>query len=71
MSPLEALQSATLRAAELFRIADRTGTLEVGKEADVIAVAGNPLHDIRTIQDVVLVISNGRIGLNRLPFAKP
>ena len=70
LSPLEALQSATLRAAELFRIEDRTGSLEVGKEADVIAVVGNPLQDIRTIQDVVLVISNGRVGLNRLPFAK-
>ena len=70
LSPLQALQAATVRAAELFRIEDRTGSLEVGKEADVIAVVGNPLEDIRTIQDVVLVISNGRVGLNRLPFAK-
>jgi len=70
LSPLQALQAATVRAAELFRIGDQTGSLEVGKEADVIAVVGNPLEDIRTIQDVVLVISNGRVGLNRLPFAK-
>jgi imidazolonepropionase-like amidohydrolase len=70
MTPLEAVQSATIRAAELFEIADRTGVLEPGLEADVIVVSGNPLDDIRFVQDIVLVVSNGRVGLNRLPFAR-
>jgi len=68
MSPLEGLQSATTTPAELFGIEDRAGVIEVGYEADLIAVAGNPLDDIVALQDVVLVISNGRVGLERIPF---
>ena len=56
--------------AELLQISDRTGTITVGKEADLIGVPDNPLEDIRAVQDVVLVISNGLIALNRLPFEK-
>lgn len=70
MTPLEAIQSATLRAAELLRIEKETGAIEPGLEADLIVVENNPLEDIRVIQDVLVVISNGRIGLKRLPFAK-
>ena len=70
MSPIEAIRSATSLAAELFQIDDRTGSLEVGKEADLIAIEGNPLEDVRFIQDVLLVVSNGRVGLNRMPFKK-
>jgi imidazolonepropionase-like amidohydrolase len=70
MTPLEAIQSATLRAAELLRIDKETGAVEPGLEADLIVVERNPLDDIRVIQDVLIVISNGRMGLNRLPFAK-
>ncbi len=69
MSPLEAIQSATLVAAELFRIESRTGAIEPGLEADLIVVQGNPLEDIVALQDVVVVISNGRVAMNRLPFA--
>lgn len=69
MSPLEAIQSATLVAAELFRIESRTGAVEPGLEADLIVVQGNPLEDIVALQDVVVVISNGRVAMNRLPFA--
>jgi imidazolonepropionase-like amidohydrolase len=69
MSPLEAIQSATLVAAELFRIENRTGAVEPGLEADLIVVQGNPLEDIVALQDVVVVISNGRVAMNRLPFA--
>ena len=66
LSPIEAIQSATLRAAQLLQIEDRTGTIQAGKEADLIAVEGNPLEDIGALQDVLLVISNGRIALDRL-----
>jgi imidazolonepropionase-like amidohydrolase len=70
MSPLEAIQSATIVGAELLHIEDTTGAIEVGLEADLIAVEGNPLEDVRVIQDVLVVINNGRVGMNRLPFKR-
>jgi len=70
MSPLEAIQSGTVRAAELFGLEKETGALEPGLEADLIVIEKNPLEDIRVIQDVILVISNGRIALKRLPFGR-
>lgn len=70
MTPLQALQSATLVAAELFQIEKKTGAIEPGLEADLIVVEENPLEDVRNLQDVLLVVSNGRVGLNRMPFAK-
>jgi imidazolonepropionase-like amidohydrolase len=68
MTELEAIQSATVVAAELLQLKDKTGVVEVGMEADLIIVEGNPLEDIRVIQDVLVVVSNGRVAMNRLPF---
>jgi imidazolonepropionase-like amidohydrolase len=70
MSPLEAIQSGTIRAAELFGMEKETGALEPGLEADLVVIEKNPLEDIRVIQDIILVISNGRVGLKRLPFGR-
>ena len=70
MKPMDAIRSATSVGAELLQISDRTGTVTVGKEADLVVVPDNPLEDIRSVQDVVLVISNGVIAMNRLPFSK-
>ena len=70
LSPVEAIRSGTSLAAELLEIDDRTGVLEPGMEGDLIVVSHNPLEDIRFIQDIVVVLSNGRVGLNRLPFEK-
>jgi imidazolonepropionase-like amidohydrolase len=70
-TPLEALQSATVRAAELLRLDKTTGALAAGMDADFIAVDGNPLKDPRVLQDVLLVVSNGRVALDRLNFGKP
>ena len=39
-------------------------------EAGILVVSRNPLEDIRAVQDVIVVVSNWRVGLNRLPFAK-
>jgi imidazolonepropionase-like amidohydrolase len=61
MTPLEALQSATLTTAELFGIQDRTGRIASGMEADLIVLERNPLEDVRVLQDVLMVISNGAI----------
>lgn len=68
MDPFKAIQSATSAAADLLQISDRTGTIEAGKEADLILVYGNPLEDIRALQDVIMVISNGQVAHSRLPF---
>jgi imidazolonepropionase-like amidohydrolase len=59
MPPMKAIQSATLEAAKLLRIQDRLGTIEEKKIADVVAVKGNPLDDIRVMHDVVFVMKEG------------
>jgi len=60
MSPLDALRTATLNAADLLGKDDR-GVLAEGKLADVIAVAGNPLDDIGATKDVRFVMVGGRV----------
>ena len=70
LTPLQALQAATVTSAELLRIEKQVGVVENGFEADLLVVDGNPLDNIRTLLDPVLVISNGRIGLDRLSFGK-
>lgn len=59
MTPLAALQAGTINAAELMGWSDRTGALEAGKWADVIAVEGDPLGDVRTLQRVRFVMKAG------------
>jgi imidazolonepropionase-like amidohydrolase len=70
VSPIDALRGATSRAAELFGIEDQTGSIRPGLEADFIVVDRNPLEDVRSLQDALIVISNGYVVLNRLPFAR-
>jgi imidazolonepropionase-like amidohydrolase len=59
MKPIDALKATTSVDAELFGIADRTGTLEAGKLADVIAVPGDPIANIRTVEKVMFVMKEG------------
>ena len=66
MSPLEAIQAATINNAALFGLSDSIGALEVGKEADIIAVEGNPLEDIRELEDVDFVMVDGAAFMNEL-----
>jgi len=70
LTPVEALRSATTVAADLLGIGGKTGAIQSGFEADLIVVEKNPLQDARALADVLVVISNGRVALNRLPFAK-
>jgi len=59
MAPLAALQTATINAADLMGLSAKTGTLESGKWADIIAVERNPLDDVRVLQDVKFVMKGG------------
>jgi len=61
MPPMEAIQSATSVAANFLEIADTHGTLAAGKQADIIAVPGNPLDDITTMERVSFVMKGGKI----------
>jgi imidazolonepropionase-like amidohydrolase len=61
MSPSQALLSSSLGSARLLGIDDDTGTLEPGKAADVVAVRGNVLQDIRATEAPILVMKQGRL----------
>ncbi|MFP2930795.1 amidohydrolase family protein [Pyxidicoccus sp. 3LG] len=61
MPPAEALRTATVHAAELLGVSATLGTLEPGKLADVVAVPGNPLQDIRATERVFFVMKEGVI----------
>jgi imidazolonepropionase-like amidohydrolase len=61
MSPLEAIRSATVRAAALLRMEKQLGTLEAGKLADLIAVDGEPLSDIGALRRVAFVMKAGQV----------
>jgi imidazolonepropionase-like amidohydrolase len=61
MTPLAAIQSATVNAADLMGWSTKAGTLEAGKWADIIAVAQNPLEDVKVLEDVKFVMKAGVI----------
>ena len=61
MKPLEAIRAATTRAAELLRMEKQIGVVEPGKYADIIAVEGNPLEDIRALRRVNFVMKAGQV----------
>ena len=70
MTPIDAIRAATVNAAVLLRMEKSIGAIEPGLEADLVAVAENPLEDVGTLQDPLLVVSNGRVALDRLNFGK-
>jgi len=70
LTPLEAIQSATLVPAGMLRLDTAIGIIAPGHEADLIAVAENPLQAITTIEDPLLVVSNGRVAVDRLEFGR-
>ena len=61
MTPMAALRSATVDAAALLDQSAHLGTIEVGKFADIVAVAGDPARDITVMERVATVIKDGRI----------
>ena len=64
MKPIDALKAGTSSDADLLGIADKTGTLEAGKWADIVAVPGDPLQNIRVTEHVVFVMKEGVIFKN-------
>ena len=61
LSDEDVLASATRVGAEILRMEDKLGTLEAGKLADILVVGSNPLEDIQNLQDVKLVVADGRV----------
>jgi imidazolonepropionase-like amidohydrolase len=66
MTPMQSIRSGTKVAAELLGWGDRAGTIEAGKWADIVAVAGDPLKDITELQRVKFVMKAGIIYKNEL-----
>jgi imidazolonepropionase-like amidohydrolase len=65
MTPLQIIQAATRSAAELLGMQDRIGTLEPGKFADIIAVPGDPLKDVKSLEHAKFVMKGGAVAVNR------
>ena len=66
LTPIEAIQSATVSAAELLGWSDRVGSIEPGKFADLIAVQGDPVKDVTTLEQVKFVMKGGQVVKNEL-----
>jgi imidazolonepropionase-like amidohydrolase len=61
LAPLASIQAATVNAADLLGWSDRVGTLEAGKFADLIAVDGDPIADVRNLETVRFVMKGGEV----------
>ncbi|OEZ57673.1 amidohydrolase family protein [Duganella sp. HH105] len=61
MTPIQAIRAATLNASELLGWTDKVGTIEAGKFADLIAVDGEPLKDVKTLESVQWVMKGGAV----------
>ena len=61
MTPMEALQAATLVPARVMGLDSESGTVEAGKHADLVLVDGDPLEDIREMRKIAAVVTRGRM----------
>jgi imidazolonepropionase-like amidohydrolase len=64
LAPLQAIRAGTVNAADLLGWADKVGTLEPGKWADIIAVDGDPIQDVTTLERVKFVMKGGEVIKN-------
>ncbi len=70
MTPMEAIMTTTRNAAEALGMEEDIGAIEAGKFADILAIDGNPLDDIRVLQDrgkIQMVMKEGEIFVDRRP----
>ena len=61
MTNADALRAGTINSADLLDMSDELGTIEKGKIADIIAIDGNPLEEIKDIENVVFVMKEGKV----------
>ena len=66
MTPMQAIQSATVVAAELLERPNDMGAIEAGKYADIVAVAGDPLKDVTELERIRFVMKGGEVVKNEL-----
>ena len=66
MAPFEAIQAATKQAAELLRIEGHAGRIASGYNEDLILMGCNPHEDIGAYHDLLMVVNNGKVVLDRL-----
>jgi imidazolonepropionase-like amidohydrolase len=66
MPPMDAIKAATSVSAECIGVEKRVGTIKPGMAADFIVVERDPLSDITSLQDLLLVIHDGKVIVNRL-----
>src|SRR5437899_12258270 len=64
LTPLQAIQAATVNAADLLGWSDKVGSIEPGKWADIIAVDGDPLADVTQLERVKFVMKGGEVYRN-------
>jgi imidazolonepropionase-like amidohydrolase len=64
LTPMQAIQAATVNAADLIGATANVGSIKAGKYADLIAVAGDPLKDVTVLEHVVLVMKGGKVYKN-------
>lgn len=65
MTPMKAIQSATMEAAKLLRQEEKLGSVSPGKFADIVAVKGDPLSDISLMKKISFVMKDGKVYLNK------
>jgi imidazolonepropionase-like amidohydrolase len=69
MTPLQAVRAATMKPAEWLGVADRQGTIEAGKVADLIAMDGDPLASVSNLRNLRFVMQNGKVVRHDPPRA--
>ena len=66
MSPMDAIQSSTVRASELLDMKGEIGVVAAGAYADIVAVSGDPLKDVGELEHVHFVMHNGSVFKNEI-----
>jgi imidazolonepropionase-like amidohydrolase len=64
MTAAQSLQAGTIAAADLLGLKDKVGILQPGMIADIVAVPGNPVNDIKATQSVFFVMKDGKVYRN-------
>jgi imidazolonepropionase-like amidohydrolase len=65
LTPMQSIQAATVNAADLLGWSDRVGSIEAGRFADIIAVNGDPLSDVSTLEHVTFVMKGGQVVIRK------